>query len=438
MSRSTAAQGLRAFAIVGLTFAGGLLSGAGVVRDAKGGVWADYAGLDTLARALTTIQTRYVEPVEAEALAHRAIAGMTDALDPWSVYHPPEKWRSLSDDANSDGSGVGFELEDGLDGVRVSRVVPEGPADLGGLTVGAQLVEIDGVVVTSASQARSLLQGQLGSPVVLAVQLGDTRLQITVVRDRFDDIRVAGSPLVDGIHYVRIGRFTRGTTDRFKQQTGRMAPDTHGLILDLRGNPGGLLSEAGGVADHLLTDGLVVETVARNGTIDGDVHATDDGHELTMPVVVLIDGNSASAAEVLAGALQAHGRATLVGSPSYGKGSVQSIVEFEDGGALRLTTAAYRLLGDRTIDKDNVLQPDIAIEESRRPGPQSRLRAVLEAQAPDAATRDHWLADLDALTPPPPDPLAPPPIPLGDDPVAHLGEDAALDAAVVWLSQAQR
>mgnify|MGYP003882826961 CR=1 FL=1 len=185
------------------------------------------------------------------------------------------------------------------------------------------------------------------------------------------------------------------------------------------------------------TEGWWLVDRSRNGTaINGDaVRRTllADGDELTLPVAVLIDGNSASAAEVLAGALQAHSRATLVGSPSYGKGSVQSIVEFDDGGALRLTTAAYRLSDGRTIDKDNVLMPDVAVDEVQRSGPQQRLRAVLEANAPDAATRTRWLADLDALTPPPHDPLAPPPIALGDDPAAHLGSDAALDAAVDLL-----
>jgi len=433
VTRSSAPQAARGFAIVGITFAAGLLSGAGIVRDAKGGVWSDYAGLDTLARALTTIERRYVEAVEPEVLAHRAISGMTDGLDPWSVYHPPEKWRALSDEAESDGSGVGFDLEDGPTGVRVARVVPEGPGDLGGLRVGMVLQKVDGQAVTSAAQARGALSGQVGEPVVLQAAFHGQHHELTVVRDRFDDIRVAGAPLDNGLHYVRIGRFTRGTTDRFVQQTGRMSPDTRGLIIDLRGNPGGLLSEAGGVADRMLTDGLVVETVARDGHIDGDVKASDDGDELTLPVAVLIDGNSASAAEVLAGALQAHSRATLVGSPSYGKGSVQSIVEFDDGGALRLTTAAYRLSDGRTIDKDNVLMPDVAVDEVQRSGPQQRLRAVLEANAPDAATRTRWLADLDALTPPPHDPLAPPPIALGDDPAAHLGSDAALDAAVDLL-----
>jgi carboxyl-terminal processing protease len=427
-------EGLRAFVIVGGAFAGGLLAGAGVVREAVAGTWSDYAGLDTLARALTTIDRRYVEPVAPEQLAHAAVKGMTDALDPYSTYHPPSQWRGLIDEVDSAGAGIGIDLQAGPDGIRVARVVPEGPADLAGVPVGMVVDAVGGEPVSTVREANARIPGPLGEPVTISGRLpSGARSTITVVRDSFEDVRVGGGPLPHSLHYIRIGRFTRGTATRFNQQVARVAEGTRGLVLDLRGNPGGLLSEAGEVADRFLADGLVVETVARGGVVDGTVIAGTQNDDLTLPVVVLMDGQSASAAEVLAGALQARGRAKVVGASSYGKGSVQSVVEFEDGGALRLTTAAYRLPGGRTIDRDHPLEPDIPVAVSAVDSPRARLEQALRTHAPDSPTRDRWLADLSELEDPPHDPQAPAPIPLGAVPAEFVGKDAALDAAIAAL-----
>jgi len=427
-------DGLRAFVIVGGAFATGLLAGAGVVREAVAGVWSDYAGLDTLARAITTIERRYVTPVEPERLAHGAVRGMTDILDPFSTYHPPERWRALADEAESEGVGVGLDLERHSDGLRVARVVPEAPADLAGVQVGMVVQTIDGQAVEGVGQAMARIQGPMGTPVLLAgVDGSGARFELAVVRDTFEDVRVGGGPLPHHLHYIRIGRFTRGTALRFDQHIGRMAPDAKGLVVDLRGNPGGLLSEAGEVADRFLGDGLVVETVARGGVVDGTVAAVASPTDLTLPVVLLIDGQSASAAEVLAGALQAHERGALVGAPSYGKGSVQSIVEFEDGGALRITTAAYRLSNGRTIDHDHPLQPDLPVDSTGATRARDRLEAAIRAHAPDDTIRDQLLADLSELSDPPVDPQAPAPIPLGAVASDYVGHDPVLDAAITLL-----
>ena len=425
----------RAFVIVGGAFAGGLLAGAGVVREAVAGVWSDYAGLDTLARAITTIERRYVTPVEPERLAHAAVKGMTDTLDPHSTYHPPAQWRSLSDEAEGAGAGIGLDFGSSPDGVRVARVVPEGPADLAGVMVGMSVRTVDGAAVHEVAEAEALLPGAPGVPVVLSgVDAADAPFELAVVRDTFEDIRVGGGPLPGDAYYIRIGRFTRGTQVRFDQQLGRMGDATRGLVIDLRGNPGGLLSEAGAVADRFLADGLIVETVARDGVVDGRVEATDQGDEVALPVVLLVDGRSASAAEVLAGALQARDRGHLVGAPTYGKGSVQSIVEFEDGGALRITTAAYRLPDGRTIDTEHPLIPDVAVEDVRKTTPRARLAAGLAAHITDGPTRAALLADLGQLEDPPTDPQAPAPIPLGATPSDHVGLDPVLDAALAHIA----
>jgi carboxyl-terminal processing protease len=425
---------IRAFVIVGGAFAGGVLSGAAVVREAVAGVWSDYAGLDTLARAITTIERRYIEPVEPERLAHAAVTGMTDSLDQHSTYHPPAQWAALAEEADGSGSGIGIDLRLLADRVEVSRVVPEGPADLAGVVVGMRVTAIDGQAVDTPATAEARIRGPLGQPVVLSgMTSNDGPFELAVVRDSFEDVRVGGSPLPNGLFYIRIGRFTRGAIVRFDQQVERMAPDTRGLILDLRGNPGGLLSEAGAIADRFLTEGVIVETVARNSVVDGQVVATRQDDDVDVAVAVLVDGHSASAAEVLAGALQARDRAQIIGTPTYGKGSVQSIIEFEDGGALRLTTAAYRLPDGRTIDLEHPLVPDLVVAPMSTHDPRAELGAAIDAYAPDPSTREALRSALGELKDPPLDPGAPPPIPLGATVAEYIGRDAPLDAAIALL-----
>lgn len=424
---------LRAFLVVGVAFGAGLGAGAGLVRDAVAGSWTDYAGLDAMARAIHTIQRRYVEPVPPEALAHAAIEGMADHLDRWSHYHPPERWAELAADTDSDAVGIGAQLEDRGGGVEVVRVVPEGPADLAGLAVGMTLTAIDGTDVRSAAAAEAALNGKAGTPVSLTVGQDDAAEVIVVVRDSYLDVRVDGGPLGDGLHYLRIGRFTRGTADRVDQELSR-ATDLDGLVLDLRSNPGGLLSEATAIADRFLTDGLIVETRDRDGAVEDRVDASSSPNDLSVPVVVLINGHSASAAEVLAGALQARRRARLVGSPSFGKGAVQQVFQFEDGGALRITVARYHLAEGRTIDAKHPLQPDVAVA-LKDDGPRARLARALAEHAPDAATADQWARDLAQLDDPALDLEAPAPIPVGAAPIDYLGHDPVLDAAVAELRE---
>jgi len=424
----------RAFLIVGTSFALGLLSGAGLVREAVAGVWSDYEGLDTLARAITTIERRYVRSVAPSQLAHAAVAGMTNALDSHSMYHSPEEWQSLSERNEGSGTGIGLALDVRGGSVVVSEVIPEGPADLAGIGVGMMLSEVDGKPIHTVEEADAVLVGEVGSTVVLTVvsDATDAR-QIRVVRDTFEDIRVGGAPLPYDLYYIRVGRFGRGAVHRFDQQLSRMGAATRGLVLDLRGNPGGLLSEAGAIADRFLDGGTIVHTVARDGVVDGRVEATPGGAALSLPVVILIDRHSASAAEVLAGALQERGRALLVGEQSYGKGSVQSIVEFEDGGALRLTTAAYRLPNDRFIDREQPLIPDVATPTETKSGPRTRLVELIRSSVADPERRDAFLNDLDQLEDQGPSAISVAPIPIGADPSDFLAEDAALQAAIALL-----
>ncbi|HCH62293.1 MAG TPA: hypothetical protein DFR83_05780, partial [Deltaproteobacteria bacterium] len=188
MSVSTS---LRAFVIVGGAFAGGLLCGAQVVREAVAGVWSDYAGLDTLARALTTIDRRYVETVEPSALAHAAVLGMTQALDPYSTYHDPDEWAALTETVESSGTGIGVDLVRSDAGVTIARVIPGAPGALAGLQVGMYLETVDGHTGRTVSDAEAHLRGPLGAPLQLQGRASNgERFDLVVVRDTFEDIRV--------------------------------------------------------------------------------------------------------------------------------------------------------------------------------------------------------------------------------------------------------
>ncbi len=421
---------LRAFVVVGGAFALGLGCGVSVVREAVAGTWRDYAGLETLARAMVTIERQYIDALEPEALTHKAILGMTSGLDVWSTYHPPSRWAALVAETEGEGAGVGADLRDTQMGLVIARVVPEGPAALAGVPVGGLLESIDGIPVQRAENASSKLQGTLGTPVVLQVSYQGESAAYTIIRDTFEDIRVGGGALPHDLYYIRIGRFTRGSAIRFQQQTQRLPATTRGLVLDLRGNPGGLLSEASDIADRFLPAGLIVETIGRDNVRDQRIDARAQADDLTLPVRILIDEHSASAAEVLAGALQAHGRAQLVGAPSYGKGLVQRTFEFEDGGALRLTAAKYVLSDGRSISHETPLVPDIPVPSPPVDDARSRLTAALQRHVADADARAALLADLAELSSPARDPQAPAPIALGANPADYVGRDAALDAAI--------
>ncbi len=398
-------RALFAAGLVGAVFAGGLASGAAVVRSAHAAGASPFAGLETLARVLTTVEARYLEPLPLEGVVHKSLAGLADQLDPWTVYLPPERWRSVKAATEARATGVGARLERIRDRVVVARLVPDGPAALAGLREGDTILAIDDRPATGdALAAATRLQGETGSAVVVTVARTEGPLPLTIVRDSYVDVPVWSERTDDAIGWLRIGSFVRGTAAQVDRELVRLADDgpLQGLILDLRDNGGGLLDEATPIADRFVDAGLLVATEGRAGETLSALEARPaDTDLLELPLVVLIDHDSASAAEVLSGALQALGRARLVGSPSYGKGLVQREFLLPEGGALRLTVSRYVLAQGRAITPESPLQPDIQVERVHRPSPRlAALRDQLRASTDDPAAQEARVAALMAVADP--------------------------------------
>ncbi len=318
-----------------------------------------YAGLDTYARVLSTIQTWYVEEKSQEELIWRSLEGMDDALDRHSAFYPPEVWKGiLRDDADSF-LGIGVECSWEKDHFRVLRVTRDSPADTAGIQPGMLIWRIDDAMLglLGEEEARRLLTGQPGKLSEIEVEWEGSRS--TVLLPHLPIPRLDVEAKREGpFGRITLGSFRVGSAQRFEEKLASLA-EIKGVVLDLRGNPGGSLDEAIGIADLFLDEGPVVRVQAR--ATSEEQHLSHSGGEFVGPVAVLIDGQSASAAEVLGGALQRRGRASLFGSRSWGKGSVQRYYEYEDGSALKLTFARYFLPGDHSVEGVG-LTPDYPVE----------------------------------------------------------------------------
>lgn len=390
---------LLSFGAVSLAFSGGLLSGASLVGSARAAGGGPYAALDTLARAMTTIEGQYVEAVEPRALVDAAVRGMAESLDPHSVFLDPDAWRSLQDRNEGRWFGVGVEIRPDPLGARIGRVVPGGPADLAGVQPADLLVAIDGQELAGRSleQVGQGLEGERGAPVRLGLLRGQERLERTVVRDQVVAPVVDAALLAPGQGYARIEHFRQRTAAELAQalvaleeQGGR---PLEGLVLDLRDNPGGLLEEAVAVVDLFADEGLIVETRGRDGQVVEAHAARPSPGDRDLALVVLVNGMSASASEIVAGSLQELGRAAVVGTPSFGKGSVQQVYEFEDGSALKLTVARYHLASGRSFTPGEGVEPDLVVPLDQAPAAaRARLEQALDRLPPAEAQALH--ADL--------------------------------------------
>jgi carboxyl-terminal processing protease len=329
------------------------------------------AKLKVFAQALALIEEQYPEPKTTKDLVYGAIQGTLGTLDPHSSFMTPEEFRELQIETKGQFSGIGIEiaLKD-----RVLTVVSpiEGtPAYQAGMKPGDQIVKINGTPTKNITlmEAVKLIRGPKGSKVTLTINReGFTQPKDFVITREIIPIRsVKARILDDGIGYIRVTHF-QDKTDHdlqafLKNMKQRLVP-FKGLILDLRNDPGGLLDQAVRVADEFLQSGLIVYTEGRNRNQNMRFYARagQEGKVATVPMVVLINEGSASASEIVAGALKDQKRALIVGTKSFGKGSVQTIIPLEDGSALRLTTALYFTPSGVTINEKGI-QPDVEVEE---------------------------------------------------------------------------
>jgi carboxyl-terminal processing protease len=332
-----------------------------------------YKDLNFFGEVFDRIRAEYVDPPDEQALIRAAINGMLTSLDPHSGYLDPSAFDDMQQDTSGQFGGLGIEvtMEDGV--VKVVSPIDDSPAAKAGILANDYVVELDGKSVQGMTldDAVAAMKGPLGTKIKLTVVREGVKdpLYFELTRDTIAESVVKWSMEGD-VPVIRLARFTeqafpgiQKAVDEIYQQT--KGADPKGIVLDLRNNPGGLVDQAVDVADAWLKEGAVVLTRGRTDAESTRYDAKPDDLDAklaSVPLVVLINGGSASAAEIVAGALQDHKRATLIGTRSFGKGSVQSIIHMGDEGGIRLTTARYYTPNNRSIQAAGI-QPDITITE---------------------------------------------------------------------------
>jgi carboxyl-terminal processing protease len=328
--------------------------------------------LDTFAAVLGHVENSYVDDVNSRELVYGAIEGMMGRLDPHSVFMRPELFKALRDETSGEFDGLGLELTIRNEQLLVISPMADSPGERAGLLPGDRLVSIDGTPARelTLAEAGRRLQGPAGSKVVLEVMRDSfaAAQKLTLVRDRIRMQSVAWRVL-DGPRryaYVRVKAF-QDRTDRALHKAlddarAAMKGDLRGLVLDLRNDPGGLLDQAVRVADTFLSSGIIVTTEGRNRRTVEVEKAHQKETEPNYPLIVLVNRGTASASEIVAGALQDHRRAVIMGTPTFGKGSVQSIIDLEDGSGLKLTVARYYTPRHRSIQEQGIT-PDVLVAD---------------------------------------------------------------------------
>jgi carboxyl-terminal processing protease len=326
-----------------------------------------YQQLNLFGDVFEKIRSSYVEPVSDEKLIESAINGMLTSLDPHSSYMDPKEWDDMQVQTKGEFGGLGIEvtMENGV--IKVVSPIDGTPAAKAGIQPGDLIVQIDNkpIMGLTLSEAVDKMRGPVDSKIVLTVRRAkQDPFDVTLHRAIVKIASVRGSLLDNDVAYVRITSFSEqtanGLQDTVSRLRGQAGKKLQGLILDLRNNPGGLLDQAISVCDDFIDKGEIVSTRGRDPSQAQRFNATGGDLIEGLPMVVLINGGSASASEIVAGALQDHHRAILLGTRSFGKGSVQTIIPIPGHGAIRLTTARYYTPSGRSIQAKGIT-PDIEV-----------------------------------------------------------------------------
>jgi carboxyl-terminal processing protease len=361
---------------------------------------SDYRELKLFTDVLALVRKSYVEEVPVKDLIYGAINGMLDSLDPHSSFMPPEVYKEMKIDTKGEFGGLGIEItiRDGV--LTIVSPIEDTPAFRAGLAAGDQILKIGDQFAKDLDimDAVKLMRGPKGTKITITVMRAtfDKPREFTLVREIIKIKSVKARMLEDGFGYLRLTQFQERTADDLGEALTRMRTENggplRGLILDLRNNPGGLLDQAVKVSDVFLAHGLIVYTEGREEGSAMKFSAHQAGTEPDYPMVVLINGGSASAAEIVAGALQDQKRAVLLGTQSFGKGSVQTVIPLSDSSGLRLTTARYYTPAGTSIQAKGIT-PDIEVRpmELREVEEEKRLREsdlAKHIEAPPATPRE--------------------------------------------------
>ncbi|MGH7364135.1 MAG: S41 family peptidase [Candidatus Methylomirabilales bacterium] len=387
--RGTARTAVVALALILVIIASGARHGVVATEEA-------YEKLKVFTEVLTLIQANYVEEVHSKDLVYGAIRGMLETLDPHSAFMPPEVYREMQVETQGSFGGLGIEITVRDRQLTVVAPIEGTPADRAGILAGDRIVKINGEPTKDMTlfEAVRKLRGPRGSQVTITIMReGFTEAKdFAITRETIEVHSVRSFDLGDRIGYIRMASFQEKTARDLERtleqfQTGGVKA----MVLDLRNNPGGLLSQAVQVADLFLQKGqLIVYTEGRARNQDLRFSAEHTKSLPQVPMVVLVNGGSASASEIVAGALQDHRRAVILGTPTFGKGSVQTVIPLNDGSGLRLTTAKYFTPRGETIQGKGIT-PDIQVEPPKptvtaqappRPegGPPPRERKISEEE----------------------------------------------------------
>jgi len=359
--------------LVGAAFSAGAL----FARPGLAGRFNPYQKLGVFTKVLSYIEGHYVEDISETELMYGAARGLTDVLDPHSRFMDPVEYAKLKEETegSEEVNGIGIDVEKRKTRLVIISPIEGSPAARAGIEPGDVIKRVDGAEVANLEfdDVVARMQGPAGSEVVLVIERRGREQTFRIRREHYELKPVEGK-LIEDLAYIKIRLFSATTdallAEQLEQLGGKTAGGLHGLILDLRRNPGGLLDQGVRVADRFVADGLIVKTVGKGGKVMDESLAHSRGTWLGFPMIVLVDGATASAAEIVAGALQDHGRAVVMGTQTFGKGSVQTMFDLDGCGpkpcGLKITVARYYTPSGRSIQGQGIT-PNVIVEATAPP-----------------------------------------------------------------------
>ncbi len=333
---------------------------------------ADYDSLRRFSQVLDIVEQYYVEDVKQPKLIDGALKGMLQGLDPHSTMMDKDEFKQMQETNVGKFSGIGVEITTANGLVTVVSPIEDTPAYKAGIKAGDQILSIDGKFTDqmTLSEAATLMRGKKGTELTLLVLHKNSAKPVTIKlkRDDIPYITVKAKELEEGYHWIRLTRFSENTSDDLRKELNKATKkgNIKGIILDMRNNPGGLVDQAIKISDMFLGDGLVMSMRGRDGNDQVEYTAQNQKDDIKAPLVVLVNAGSASASEIVAGALSDRKRALIVGEKTFGKGSVQNVIPLPDGTGLKLTVALYYTPSGKSIQAEGIT-PDFEVlwENSR-------------------------------------------------------------------------